>query len=422
MRSSSPRTGGHRRRARPRTGAGAVVALAPRGAEPMRDRRPRASISPMHEVGGGADQSDTSDSAEQPDAGEGAENRDARDGAQRRHAADGTERRHATDGVETRHATDTAEKLDSHDDTGASRPNTPATGEPAPSSTDISVPGGTLRVGEWHPDAEGIPWLLVHGITASHLAWAWVARETTARLIAPDLRGRGRSTATPAPATGNRPGDAPLARHADDLVAVLDAKNIDRAVVVGHSMGAFIALVLADRHPDRVDRVVLVDGGLPLDLPAGMHPRDAVRHVLGPTAARLDMRFATTGAYRDFWRAHPAFTGREDPLLDAYFAYDLQGTPGHLRPATTFATVEADSIDQNTGASIERARERMPRPTALLAAERGLRGETPPLYPDLDTLRSAHPALTTTRRVPHVDHYSIVMSAPGARAVVHAVG
>ncbi|PTT15740.1 hypothetical protein DBR36_14370, partial [Microbacterium sp. HMWF026] len=61
--------------------------------------------------------------------------------------------------------------------------------------TDIPVPGGTLRVGEWHPDAEGIPWLLVHGVTASHLAWAWLARETTARLIAPDLRGRGRSTA-----------------------------------------------------------------------------------------------------------------------------------------------------------------------------------------------------------------------------------
>ncbi|MFJ4039140.1 alpha/beta fold hydrolase [Microbacterium sp. NPDC090007] len=328
---------------------------------------------------------------------------------------------------------------------------------PAPLTTDVPVPGGTLRVGEWHPDAEGTPWLLVHGVTASHLAWSWVARETSARLIAPDLRGRGRSTAlvpgtdagpaavvrepghptgpaaepadpsahapSPAPAEPSQP-SAPtgLARHADDLVAVLDAKGIDRAVVVGHSMGAFIALVLADRHPDRVERVLLVDGGLPLDLPPGMDPRAAVRHVLGPTAARLDMRFDTPTAYRDFWRAHPAFAGREDPLLDAYFAYDLRGTPPELRPATTFATVEADSIDQNTGTTIARARERMPRPTALLSAERGLRGEVPGLYPDLDAIVRAHPALTTTRRVPHVDHYSIVMSVPGARAVVEAVG
>ncbi|MEZ3158158.1 alpha/beta fold hydrolase [Microbacterium sp. BWR-S6Y] len=277
----------------------------------------------------------------------------------------------------------------------------------------VAVPEGTLHVGEWHPDAEGTPWLLVHGVTASHLAWSWVARETEARLIAPDLRGRGRSTAP-----GRRTG---LAQHADDLVAVLDAAGVDRAIAVGHSMGAFITAVLADRHPDRVERVVLVDGGLPLDLPEGMDPRDAVRHVLGPTAARLDRRFGSTTAYRDFWRAHPAFVGREDPLLDAYFAYDLVGEEPELRPATLFSTVEADSIDQNTGAAIATALERMPRPTRLLAAERGLRGEVPPLYPDLAAIESAYARLRSATRVAGADHYSIVMSPEGARAVVREV-
>ncbi|WP_136585390.1 alpha/beta fold hydrolase [Microbacterium hydrothermale] len=277
----------------------------------------------------------------------------------------------------------------------------------------VAVPEGTLHVGEWHPHAEGTPWLLVHGVTASHLAWSWVARETEARLIAPDLPGRGRSTAP-----GRRTG---LAQHADDLVAVLDAAGVDRAIAVGHSMGAFITAVLADRHPDRVERVVLVDGGLPLDLPEGMDPRDAVRHVLGPTAARLDMRFGSTAAYRDFWRAHPAFVGRDDPLLDAYFAYDLVGEEPELRPATLFSTVEADSIDQNTGAAIATALERMPRPTRLLAAERGLRGEVPPLYPDLSAIERAHPRLRSAMRVAGADHYSIVMSPEGARAVVREV-
>lgn len=280
-------------------------------------------------------------------------------------------------------------------------------------TTDVPVTGGALRVGEWHPDADGLPWLVVHGVTASHLAWAWVARETGARLIAPDLRGRGRSTAS-----RRRTG---LAQHADDLAAVLDASRVDRAIVVGHSMGAFVAAVLADRHPERVERVVLVDGGLPLDLPAGLDPRAAVRHVLGPTAARLDMRFATVAAYRDFWRAHPAFVGREDPLLDAYFAYVLVGENPDLHPATTFATVEADSIDQNTGAALAMALEQMPRPTRLLAAERGLRGEVPPLYPDLSAIERAYPRLRAATRVPGVDHYSIVMSTEGARAVVEEV-
>ena len=277
----------------------------------------------------------------------------------------------------------------------------------------VAVPGGALHVGEWHPDAGGLPWLLVHGVTASHLAWSWVAREAAdVRLVAPDLRGRGRSADVSGPLG--------MARHADDLALVLDATGIDRAIVIGHSMGAFVSAVFADRHPDRVERVVLVDGGLPLDLPEGMPPREAVRHVLGPTAARLDMRFVDRAAYRDFWREHPAFVGREDPLLDAYFAYDLVGAEPELRPATTFATVEADSIDQNTGDDIARALERMPRPTMLLAAERGLRGERPPLYADLARVRGAFPALTHVDRVPDTDHYSIVMSDHGARAVATA--
>lgn len=277
----------------------------------------------------------------------------------------------------------------------------------------VGVAGGALHVGEWHPDAVGLPWLLVHGVTASHLAWSWVAREAPdVRLVAPDLRGRGRSADVHGPLG--------MAAHADDLAAVLDTAGVDRALLVGHSMGAFVSAVFAGRHADRAAAVVLVDGGLPLDLPAGMPPVEAVRHVLGQTAARLEMRFPTTAAYRDFWRAHPAFAGREDPLLDAYFAYDLVGSAPELRPATTLATVEADSIDQNTGADIAGALDRMPRPTVLLAAERGLRGEIPPLYPDLNRVRDAAPRLRDARRVSGTDHYSIVMSRAGAREVVAA--
>jgi pimeloyl-ACP methyl ester carboxylesterase len=277
----------------------------------------------------------------------------------------------------------------------------------------VAVAGGTLHVGEWHPDAEGLPWLLVHGVTASHLAWSWVAVEAAdVRLIAPDLRGRGRSADVSGPIG--------MAAHADDLAAVLDAAGIQRALVVGHSMGAFVSAVFADRHPDRTTAVVLVDGGLPLDLPAGMPPHEAVRHVLGPTAARLEMRFPDAASYRDFWRAHPAFVGREDPLLDAYFAYDLAGSEPELRPSTSLATVEGDSIDQNTGADIARALDRMPRPTVLLAAERGLQGEVPPLYVDLARVRADVPRLGEARRIPGADHYSIVMTREGAREVVAA--
>jgi pimeloyl-ACP methyl ester carboxylesterase len=47
---------------------------------------------------------------------------------------------------------------------------------------------------------------------------------------------------------------------ASDAVAVLDALDVPTATVTGHSMGGFVALVLADRHPERVDRLLSNDG------------------------------------------------------------------------------------------------------------------------------------------------------------------
>jgi lipase len=284
---------------------------------------------------------------------------------------------------------------------------------------DVAVPGGDLRVGVWEPvpaSKDAAPAvLLIHGVTASHLSWPLVAeRLPDARLIAPDLRGRGRSSAVE--------GAAGLDVHARDLVAVLDALGVERAVVVGHSMGAFVALVLGELYPERVSRVVLVDGGLPLDVPEGLSSDEIIRLVLGPTAERLAMRFATVDAYLDFWRAHPAFRRDWSPALEDYLSYDLVGEAPDLRPATRYATLEEDSIDQNTGAAIMEALARLRHPTVLLTAERGLLDQVPALYaPDrLRDLLAAHPGLEH-HAVPDVNHYTIALSERGADAVAAVV-
>lgn len=285
---------------------------------------------------------------------------------------------------------------------------------------DVAVDGGALRVGVWEPvdtapGAEVPSVLLVHGVTASHLSWSLVAdRLPQVRVIAPDLRGRGRSNRV-AGAVG-------LTAHARDLTAVLAALDVDRAVVAGHSMGAFVALVLGDRAPDSVSRVVLVDGGLPLDLPPGLSPAEIVRLVLGPTAERLAMRFATVDAYLDFWRAHPAFARDWSPALEAYLEYDLVGDVPELHPATAAATVEQDSLDQNSGTAIVDALTALRHPTLLLSAERGLLDQLPALYAAgrLPALVAAYPRLRH-QAVPDVNHYTIVLSERGADAVARAV-
>ena len=283
---------------------------------------------------------------------------------------------------------------------------------------DVPVPGGDLHVGVWEPapGADAAPAvLLIHGVTASHLSWPSVAeRLDSARVIAPDLRGRGRSNELEGPSG--------LAVHARDLVAVLDALGVDRAVVVGHSMGAFVALVLGDLYPERVSRLVLVDGGLPLDVPAGLSSDEVIHLVLGPTAERLAMRFASVDEYLDFWRAHPAFTRDWTPALEAYLAYDLVGEPPGLRPATSYATLEEDSIDHNTGTAVIDALAALRHPTLLLTAERGLLDQVPPLYSSerLPGLLAAYPELRH-EAVDDVNHYTIVLSERGADAVAGVV-
>jgi len=283
-------------------------------------------------------------------------------------------------------------------------------------TVDVAVRGGALRVGVWDPVGPATADVLaIHGVTASHLAWPFVVeRLPGVRVIAPDLRGRGRSNGVT--------GEAGMAAHSDDLAAVLDALGVTRATVVGHSMGAFVAVVFAHRHPDRVARLVLVDGGLPLDVPEGLTPDELVTRILGPTAARLSMRFADVDAYLDFWRGHPAFRQAWTPELERYLAYDLVPDGAVLRPATSYATTAEDTADMNTGTALPDALAALRHPTLLLTAPRGLLDEEPGLYaPDhLERILAAHPDVRH-RRIEGCNHYTIVMSPRGADAVSGAL-
>src|SRR5581483_5457977 len=112
-------------------------------------------------------------------------------------------------------------------------------------------------------------------------------------LVAPDLRGRGRSNGLPGPYG--------VAAYARDLLAVLDAYDVGRGIVVGHSLGAYIVARLAADHPDRVTAAILVDGGLTIPGIAGVEPQTFIEGFLGPALTRLKLRFSTRDAYREWW-------------------------------------------------------------------------------------------------------------------------
>ncbi len=119
-----------------------------------------------------------------------------------------------------------------------------------------------LEVHVWRgARAEAPVAIAAHGITSNGLAWTGVAQRLAGQvtLVAPDLRGR----------AGSRDASEPYGfrRHSDDLVGILDALGVARALFVGHSMGALVVAVAAVRQPARSTGVVLVDGGPALTSP-----------------------------------------------------------------------------------------------------------------------------------------------------------
>lgn len=279
----------------------------------------------------------------------------------------------------------------------------------------VPVRGGDLHVGVWEPADAGPDTptaVLVHGITASHVSWAGVAAALPhVRLVAPDLRGRGRSR--------DLPGPYGMPTHADDVAAALDHLGVGRATVVGHSMGGFVSLVLADRHPEKVSSLLLVDGGMPLLPPPGVAPEAVAAAVLGPAAERLLMTFPSREAYREFWRDHPALGPGWNALTTAYVDYDLTGTEPELRPATRPAALEEDIRELVDGQSVQHALEHLRHPASWFLAPRGLMNEVPPLYPDAarELWTGRHPQL---RMVPveDVNHYTIIMEDQGVRQLL----
>lgn len=283
-------------------------------------------------------------------------------------------------------------------------------------AVDVPVEGGDLRVGVRDAEPGAPTVLLVHGVTSSHLAWTFTAEALPGvRLIAPDLRGRGRSR--------DLSGPAGMRAHADDLAAVLDHFGVDSCIVVGHSMGAFVAVVLAHRHPERVERLVLIDGGLPLDAPEGVDEHELVAAILGPTAARLSLRFADTDEYLGFWRAHPAFAQDWTPELEDYLAYDLvPDGDGALQPATAYDTVVEDTIDMNSTSTLPDALAALRHPVRFATAPRGLQDEVPGLYSAqrLPGLLEQYPDVAHELHE-GVNHYTIVMSPHGGERTAEII-
>jgi len=125
-----------------------------------------------------------------------------------------------------------------------------------PPSQFVQIAGMNMHLRDEGPSNDQTPIVLLHGTSASLHTWdGWVqALKDSHRVIRYDMPAFG--------LTGPSPdGNYTIENYVRVVVAVLDKLNVRRCVLVGNSLGGYVAWATAVLYPERVDRLVLVDAG-----------------------------------------------------------------------------------------------------------------------------------------------------------------
>lgn len=211
--------------------------------------------------------------------------------------------------------------------------------------------------------------VLLHGLSANAnefcgLVDAGLGKSN--RVIAPDLRGRGKS--------GKPDAGYSMGQHAADVIGLLDHLGLDRVVMGGHSFGALLTIYLAAHFPERVSKLIVIDAAIVF------HP-DVVE-LLKPSLARLARVLPSTDAYLEEMRTAPHVVGFWDDAIEGYFRAELHSNEdGTVQSLTSASAVEQALI----GVQVEPWAEmvsQIQHPAILLNASEGFGPPgSPPLVP-----------------------------------------
>ncbi len=255
--------------------------------------------------------------------------------------------------------------------------------------------GIKIQLAVWRGKGKQI--LCVHGITASCRFWDCLASALTPHhsVIAMDLRGRGLSDK---PHTGYS-----IRHHCKDILALMNDQALERPVLMGHSLGAFISLAFAARSPKKIDRLVLVDGGGKLSKVQMAKVFAGIK----PSLDRLGQVFPSIKTYLSQMKQAP-YLQPWNSYMETYFRYEVEKADGGVRSRVHPKHIEEEA--KNLGkVDPTKFYKRIKAPTLILRATRGMLATDDLLLPE-DVVKRMVREIPNTKRVDieHTNHYSIL--------------
>lgn len=258
---------------------------------------------------------------------------------------------------------------------------------------------------------QGPPLICVHGLTANAYCFQALADMLSRhyRVFAYDLRGRGDS---------DKPEEGyDISTHAADLAEIIDALELDRPVVIGHSLGAMIGVYFAANYPEKLSKLVLIDGGG--ELPWRTIADQPVW--LTATVARLGIPISSYDEFIARLKTAPFLGPYWNEYLDIYFAHDLfQQHDGSMIPKGYPRGVHADQISLEEDWRPYKLYPSIQVPTLLVRAGQSMLVQNDQLLPEEEPARMQR-SIKNCRYVnyPDLNHYTVVFGTdPGIALVV----
>jgi pimeloyl-ACP methyl ester carboxylesterase len=255
--------------------------------------------------------------------------------------------------------------------------------------------GINIQLAIWEGDGKQI--LCVHGITANCRFWDCLASALAPnhRVIAIDLRGRGLSDKPP---TGYS-----IEHHCKDILSLMNDQGLQRPVLMGHSLGAFISLVFAAQYPQRVDRLILVDGGGKLSETQMAKVFAGIK----PSLDRLGQIFPSFEAYLTLMKQAP-YLQPWNSYMETYFRYEIEEVEGGVRCRVPPKPIEEEAKNLGKVDSSEFYK-KAKAPTLILRATKGMLAKDDLLLPE-DVVERMIYEIPSAKRVDveGANHYSIL--------------